>query len=170
MMNENVEKLRERAKSILDNNKIIVFSNEKEIMEILNSIANLEDETDLEIKTKTLECIEEYIKVKDKLIIANADYNYFKELAENLRSQKIRIEDTTAFSDPVFKINVKGDEEFVTRKGAEKYMDANSTKYKDIKNNDAQDAEDRRQNNIFEIKSNRNFEIARVLEIIKRYF
>lgn len=108
--------------------------------------------------------------------IQEKDFEYLKNIAEILRNQRVRIEDSVAFESPVFKVSIdENDSEkclyFVTREGAEKYIESNSTLLKHLPEpKENVSSEERRKSTLFNIETNKNLEIERIIEIIKRNF
>ena len=99
---------------------------------------------------------------------------YLKKIAEILRTQKIRIEDNVICGQPVFKILLgeSGEDEvyyFITRDEAKNFIETHSTmlKEKDIQidNND-----ERRKIDLMEVTINKNLELGKIIDIIKRNY
>lgn len=167
--------VRERAKQILGNANFQVCLGEGKLISILEDIKT--NGNDEEIVAKTLDNIENYLITKSKMIIQNNDYEYLKRIATALREQKVRIEESEPFCSPTFKVQI--DEEnkdknfsFITREGAENFVDANSTMLRHLpsKEKTTEESEERRKIKLFDIESNKNLEIERILEIIIRNF
>lgn len=149
-MNENNS---ERAKRILGEAKIDLFTNESKIIEILNKISEGENESS-ELEEKILDNIEDYLFTKEKMQVKKEDYKYLKNLSEKLSEQEVRRSDSA--NPPLFKIsnNEGKDIYFITRDGLDKYKECNKElKYK-----------------IVEIPESNSTELAHTLEIIKRIF
>jgi predicted transcriptional regulator len=133
-------------------------------------------ENEIETIEKTLEKIENYLFVKEKEWFQKIDFEYLKNIAEILRNQKVRIEDGVYVENPVFKVSVEGKDNyafyFLTREGANKFIKSNETMINDIyKENIKNTNEDeRRSEQLFNIEKNKNLELQRLLEIIKRNF
>lgn len=132
------------------------------------------EETEFEILDKTLKNIEKYFYTKMKMQIEVNDYEYLKKIAEILRTQKIRIEDNVICGQPVFKILLgeSGEDEvyyFITRDEAKNFIETHSTmlKEKDIQidNND-----ERRKIDLMEVTINKNLELGKIIDIIKRNY
>ena len=117
-----------------------------------------------------------YLKDKDDVKVK--DYEYLKNIAKMLRNQKVRIEDEEPFSSPIFKVSIEKDEDknftFITREGAKRYIDVNSTTLKHLPQKDDsidnEGKDEKRKINLFDVENNRNLEIERIIEIIKRNF
>ena len=132
------------------------------------------EETEFEILDKTLKNIEKYFYTKMKMQIEVNDYEYLKKIAEILRTQKIRIEDNVICGQPVFKILLgeSGEDEvyyFITWDEAKNFIETHSTmlKEKDIQidNND-----ERRKIDLMEVTINKNLELGKIIDIIKRNY
>ena len=174
----NIEDIKNKAKNILGNTKVITLVGEKEKIEILREIAEGDISIDkLEEINKKLEEIEKYLSEKQKEILKQKDFEYLKNIAEILRSQQIRVEDGVCLESPVFKVTVEGDEEndedtfyFLTKEGADKFMEANQTLpiHKDEVVDDKN--KERRTAKTFNVERNKNLELERLIEIIKRNF
>lgn len=179
-MENSVELLKDRAKRILGSVSFGIFIGEDKILRILQEIIdNNVQEDSVDLLSKTLDNIDNYLLTKKKMIIQNDDYEYLRNMAETLRNQKVRIGDQAPFSSPVFKVHIDKDDKeknfaFITREGAEKYIEYNSTTLNHLPAID-KDAEynedvDRRKYNLFDIENNTNLEIEKIIEIIKRNY
>ena len=172
-MNERIKKIKEIAQNIINGVSIYTASGDSEYMQFLVDIEKKDiNDNEIEIVERIVNNLGEYFKVKEKMLLIQDDYNYLKEIAQLLREQNVRVEDAITFGNPIFKIHTNNEEEFVTRKGAEQYIEANSIKFDNlesqIENN--KDTQDRRKNNIYDVKTNNNLQIAKILDIIKRNF
>ena len=157
MPNKLISEIKEKANKILNDNKISMYANEKEIVEKLNKILyeNIENE-DYELLNKTLDNIDTYMKTKEKMELTKQDYNYLGSLAKALKEQTIRKTDGILYI-PLFKIkNIDGEETyFLTRESAKKYIEMNNNWV---------------MSDIIEIEESDNTDLAKVIEIIKRNF
>jgi len=175
-----VEFLKDKAKTILGSVNFGIFLNEEDILKSLQRIIDekiYDDE--LDILSRTLNNIDEYLIIKKKLILPKEDNEYLTRIAESLRNQKVRIEDQAPFSSPIFKISIdENDKEknfsFITREGAARYIEYNKSLLKHLPIKDEKieysEGSDRRQNDYIHVEGNRNLEIERIIEIIKRNF
>ena len=179
-MDNNVELLKEKAKKLLGSVSFGIFNGEDEILKILQEIIdNNVQENSVDLLSRTLDNINNYLLTKKKMIIQNDDYEYLRNIAELLRNQKVRINDQAPFSSPIFKVNINEHDKaknfaFITREGAEKYIEYNSTILNHLPPID-KDAEynedvDRRKNHLFDIENNTNLEIEKIIDIIKRNY
>ncbi len=101
------------------------------------------------------------------------DYEYLKKIVEILRNQKIRIEDDVVLGQPVFKIILEDDEVvyFITRDEAKVFIEAHSTFIKKIIDTKYDEHnEERRKSNLMEVTINKNFEVNKIIDIIKRNY
>ena len=153
-MKDEIEKVKNRADSIIGNKKIVTLINEADLLTKINDIANNVDETNYYIYDKTLDAIENYLIEKEKLETQKEDMTFLKNLAKELREQQVRITDQS--NPPLFVISTElgNDIYFLTRKALEDYSNFN------IKDN----------KKVVEIPSNRSVELSKLLDIIKRNF
>lgn len=153
-MKDEIEKVKNRADSIIGNKKIVTLINEADLITKINDIANNVDETNYYIYDKTLDAIENYLIEKEKLETQKEDMTFLKNLAKELREQQVRITDQS--NPPLFIISTAlgNDIYFLTRKALEDYSNFN------IKDN----------KKVVEIPSNRSVELSKLLDIIKRNF
>ena len=153
-MKDEIEKVKNRADSIIGNKKIVTLINEADLITKINDIANNVDETSYYIYDKTLDAIENYLIEKEKLETQKEDMTFLKNLAKELREQQVRITDQS--NPPLFVISTElgNDIYFLTRKALEDYSNFN------IKDN----------KKVVEIPSNRSVELSKLLDIIKRNF
>lgn len=153
-MKDEIEKVKNRADSIIGNKKIVTLINEADLITKINDIANNVDETNYYIYDKTLDAIENYLIEKEKLETQKEDMTFLKNLAKELREQQVRITDQS--NPPLFVISTElgNDSYFLTRKALEDYSNFN------IKDN----------KKVVEIPSNRSVELSKLLDIIKRNF
>ena len=175
MKEKQILELKKRAKEILANIQIDTANNDLELIAFLQEIKEGKiEETEFEILDKTLKNIEKYFYTKMKMQIEVNDYEYLKKIAEILRTQKIRIEDNVICGQPVFKILLgeSGEDEvyyFITRDEAKNFIETHSTmlKEKDIQidNND-----ERRKIDLMEVTINKNLELGKIIDIIKRNY
>ena len=153
-MKDEIEKVKNRADSIIGNKKIVTLINEADLITKINDIANNVDETNYYIYDKTLDAIENYLIEKEKLETQKEDMTFLKNLAKELREQQVRITDQS--NPPLFVISTElgNDIYFLTRKALEDYSNFN------IKDN----------KKVVEIPSNRSVELSKLLDITKRNF
>lgn len=153
-MKDEIEKVKNRADSIIGNKKIVTLINEADLITKINDIANNVDKTNYYIYDKTLDAIENYLIEKEKLETQKEDMTFLKNLAKELREQQVRITDQS--NPPLFVISTElgNDIYFLTRKALEDYSNFN------IKDN----------KKVVEIPSNRSVELSKLLDIIKRNF
>ena len=174
----NIEEVKNKARYILGNTKFITLIGEENKVNTLRKIIE-EDikQEEIDDLNKILDDMEVYFLNKQKEILKQKDFEYLKNIAEILRSQKVRIDDGVYLENPVFKVTVEGDEEnaedtfyFLTKEGADKFMEVNQTlpiHKDDITNTDANE---RRTEKRFNVERNKNLELERLIEIIKRNF
>ena len=153
-MKDEIEKVKNRADSIIGNKKIVTLINEADLITKINDIANNVDETNYYIYDKTLDAIENYLIEKEKLETQKEDMTFLKNLAKELREQQVRITDQS--NPPLFVISTElgNDIYFLTRKALEDYCNFN------IKDN----------KKVVVIPRNRSVELSKLLDIIKRNF
>lgn len=174
MEEKRILELKGKAKNILNNIQIDTSSGDTKLIIMLQEIEQKDIKNDeLELLERTVNNIENYFYVKRKMQIKVNDYEYLKEIAEILRNQKIRIEDNVILGQPVFKIILGEDEAvyFITRDEAKKFIETHSTFIKkviDIKQDEHY--EERRKSNLMEVIINKNFEINKILDVIKRNY
>lgn len=173
----NVEELKNKAKTLLGNMKIITFVGEREKMEFLiNIIQNDIAEDDLENLSKKFEEIAEYLTYKENTLIKEKDFEFLSNIAEILRNQRVRVDDGVYLENPVFKVTIDDEKEnqtfyFLTKDGANKFIEANRIKTKDLLEETLDNAdEERRKEKTFNVERNQNLELSRLLDIIKRNF
>lgn len=173
----NVEELKNKAKTLLGNMKIITFVGEREKMEFLiNIIQNDIAEDDLENLSKKFEEIAEYLTYKENTLIKEKDFEFLSNIAEILRNQRVRVDDGVYLENPVFKVTIDDEKEnqifyFLTKDGANKFIEANRIKTKDLPEETLDNAdEERRKEKTFNVERNQNLELSRLLDIIKRNF
>lgn len=174
MEEKRILNLKEQTKSILKNIQIDVSSGDMELIKILQEIEqkNIKDD-EIDLLERTVSNIEKYFYAKRKMQIEINDYEYLKEIAKILRSQKIRIEDNIICGQPVFKI-ILGENEtyyFITRSGAKDFIETHSTFFKEnTEKKEKIHENDRRKDKLLEVTTNKNLEISKILEIIKRNY
>lgn len=101
-MGQKIEIIKEYAKKILSKISINETVGESKIIKFLQDIENR--------------------NIKE-------DYNFLKITAERLRTQKIRIKDEVIMGQPIFEVEMSDNksEEFITKEGAQNFIDANTT-------------------------------------------
>ena len=153
-MENKIIEIKKRTEKILKENSIITLSGEKEILKKVKEIAD-SDVDNIELKAKTLDDIERYLYVKEKMNFAGKDFEFLKELSESLREQEVRENDLGTPPLFILKNTASGkDEYFLTRKALKKYI---TTRKKGEKR-------------IVEVSSNDSLELAHLIEVIKRNF
>ena len=156
MNQERIAKVKERANKILGENSVQTLKNEEKIISTLSEMIN-DEIKDIDTAENILDIIEKYLNEKHKRIVSEEDYNFLKELSENLREQKIRRNDDVLLKNPLFKITTEEDEYyFLTRKNAHQFIEANKSR---IKNSE-----------VIKIQENENLELEKLIDIIKRNF
>lgn len=150
-MENKIDAIRERATNLLGNYSIAVFTDEVEILKILNELKEKEI-IEVEHENKTLDYIERYLSAKEKMLISEKDLDFLKKLAKELREQEVRKTDSS--NPPLFKItnSIGEDMYYLTRTALKEYTN-NSKNDKTI-----------------EIPSSNSIELAELIEIIKRNF
>lgn len=178
-MENNIINLKDRAKRILGNYHFGIFVGSEVILKTLQEIIDNEiQEFEIEILSKTLDNIENHLLIKEQFVLQDEDLSFLRNIARELRNQKVRIEDQAAFSSPIFKVHIdEKDKEknfsFITRNGAKKYIEYNSTLLTHLPSTDNKvenEKTDRRENTLFDVENNTNLEIERIIDIIKRNF
>jgi len=172
--------LKNEATKLLGNYSFGIFVGDEKILKTLQEIIDNEiKEHEIEIHSKTLYNIENYLFTKSKFVIQNNDLEYLNNIANELRNQKVRINEQAPFSSPIFKVHIdEKDKEqnfsFITKEGAKKYIEYNSTMLKHLQhhenNTDENIDTDRRKKDLFDVENNKNLEMEHILEIIKRNF
>lgn len=150
-MENKIDAIRERATNLLGNYSIAIFTDEVEILKILNELKEKEI-IEVEHENKTLDYIERYLSAKEKMLISEKDLDFLKKLAKELREQEVRKTDSS--NPPLFKItnSIGEDMYYLTRTALKEYTN-NSKNDKTI-----------------EIPSSNSIELAELIEIIKRNF
>ena len=157
MKSKSLKELKEKANEILNNNKIAIYTDEEEIINKINEILNEDDENiDCELLNKTLDNIDIYMKIKEKMTLGEQDYTFLKNLSEDFKEQSIRKTDGVLYI-PLFKIrSLDGEEKyFLTRKSAKEYIKMHKSWV---------------MSDIIEIEESDNTDLTEVIEIIKRNF
>lgn len=174
-MGQKIEIIKEYAKKILSEISINETVGESKIIKFLQDIENRNiKEDEIEILERTIENIKMFFYTKKLMKCAEEDYNFLKITAERLRTQKIRIKDEVIMGQPIFEVEMSDNksEEFITKEGAQNFIDANTTitKCSDIvKSNEDNDLE-RRKKEIFNVNTNKNLELERLIEVIIRNY
>lgn len=172
--------LKNEAAKLLGNYSFGIFVGDEKILKTLQEIIDNEiEDYEIEILLKTLYNLEKYLFTKSKFVIQNNDLEYLNNIANELRNQQVRINEQVPFSSPIFKVQIdEKDKEqnfsFITKEGAKKYIEYNSTILKHLQhtenNNDEDKSTDRRKKDLFDVENNKNLEMEHILEIIKRNF
>ncbi len=154
---DKLEEIKLRAKKIIGNSSLNIMKNEKELLEQLNELLQINIENvDINLLEKTLNNIEVYIKTKEKMFIAKEDYEYLVEISKSLKEQSVRRTDGILYVS-IFKVLGKDKSEqcFLIRNHAEKYKKIYGNKF---------------DNKIVKIEGTNNSDLIKLLEIIKRNF
>lgn len=166
--------LKKKANDILANLNISTITDEVKTITFLQKLKQREiEDNEEEILEKTLNNIEIYLHTKKMMQIETDDYNYLKEIAEILRKQNVRIKDGILYGEPVFEIKLDDGDVyyFITREGAKKFAETHSTMIERKNENDEDIIKDeRRKDNLMDVTINKNLEIGRIIEIIKRNY
>jgi len=172
--------LKDKATRLLGNYNFGIFVGDEKLLTTLQEIIDNEiPEHEIEILSKTLHNLENYLFTKSKFIIQKNDLEYLNNIANELRNQHVRINEQVPFSSPIFKVHIdeKNKEQnfsFITKEGAKKYIEYNSTLLKHLNqpddNTDLNSSSDRRKKDLFDVENNTNLEMEHILEIIKRNF
>lgn len=146
--------LKKTAERILKEYSIMELS-EKGLIEKLIKIED--GETNTEYAEKTLKYLEDYLKIKEKMRVAEKDMKYFENLAESLRKQEINGMNTRKTT--LFKLKIYDMEYmyFISRDAMYDYIKRNNITVKGI-------------DDIIEIPSNKSIELENLLEAIMRNF
>lgn len=174
MNKEKILELKEKTNGILSNLNISTIADESKVVTFLQELKQREIEDDeVEILEKILNNIEIYLHTKKMMQIETNDYDYLKEIAEILRKQNVRIKDGILYGEPVFEIKLDDGDVyyFITREGAKKFAETHSTMI-ERKNENVEDIikDERRKDNLMDVTINKNLEIGRIIEIIKRNY
>jgi len=168
----NIEEVKNKAKNVFDKIRIETGKNDIKKQEILADIMEKEiKEENIEIILEIIDYIEKYFYVKKEFDIIDEDAECLHNIAEKLRNQKVRIEEKSAFESPVFNITLNGyKHDFLTRDAAKKYTEFNSNILNESQETETKEDEERRKSRLFNVSSNKNPEIERILDIIIRNF
>ena len=174
----NVEELKNKARELLGNIKVMTFIGEAEKIKFLtNIVENDISGEDINALNKKLDETSEYLTDKQTKLLKEKDFEFLKNIAEILRNQKVRIEDGVYLENPVFKVTIddeKGKQTFyfLTKEGADKFIEANKTLAKDLHTEEVNvfEEDERRKEKMFNVERNQNLELERLIEIIKRNF
>lgn len=174
MGEKRIAEIKEKVGSILKNIQIDTSIGDAKLIKILQEIEQKEIKTDeIDLINRTITDIQNYFYAKQQMEIKVKDYEYLKSIAEILRNQKIRIEDNVICDEPVFKVILGEDEVyyFITREGAKSFAETHSTQIQNIKD-DIKDnnSKERRMENLMGVTTNKNLEIGKIIEIIKRNY
>ena len=102
-----VEELKNKTRKILGGTKFITLVGEKERVNFLMELIEKElAEDKVEELNQKLDEISKYLEEKQERMIKEKDFEYLKNLAEILISQKVRIEDGVCIESPVFKVTI----------------------------------------------------------------
>lgn len=174
MEEEKSVELKEKVEKILKNVQIDTTVGETKLIEILQEIKEREiKDEEIDLIEKTITNIQNYFYAKQQMEVKVNDYEYLKNIAEILRNQKIRIEDNVVCGQPVFKVILGEDEVyyFITREGAKIFVETHSTQLKEVKKDrNNENSGERRKKDLTEVTINKNLEIGKIIEIIKRNY
>lgn len=174
MEEEKSVELKEKVEKILKNVQIDTTVGETKLIEILQEIKEREiKDEEIDLIEKTITNIQNYFYAKQQMEVKVNDYEYLKNIAEILRNQKIRIEDNVVCGQPVFKVILGEDEVyyFITREGAKIFAETHSTQLKEVKKDrNNENSGERRKKDLTEVTINKNLEIGKIIEIIKRNY
>ena len=161
-----VEELKNKTRKILGETKFITLVGEKERVTFLMEIIEKEIVEDkVEELNEKLDEISKYLIEKQERMVKEKDFEYLKNLAE--------------IFDPIVDFyrmrheeNGKNSFYFLTKEGADKFIEYNSfmTKNLHTEKTDNSTEDDRRKEAIFNVEKNKNLELERLIEIIKRNF
>ena len=174
----NVEELKNKAREILGNTKVMTFIGEAERIKFLtNIVENDISGEDINALNEKLNETAEYLTDKQTKLLKEKDFEFLKNIAEILRNQRVRIEDGVCLENPVFKVTIddeKGKQTFyfLTKEGADRFIEANKILAKDLHTEEVNSSagDERRKERIFNVERNQNLELERLIEIIKRNF
>jgi len=144
------EKKSNPINKILENYSMETLQDEKEIFEIIEKISN---EPNSSYNEKIINNIDNYLKTKEKMKIANNDLEFLTNIANALRNQEVRMTDINY--PPLFKITnpIGEDVYFLTRDALAKYKEYNKSC-----------------GNVIDVPSSNSMELSTLIEIIKRNF
>lgn len=174
----NVEELKNKARELLGNTKVMTFIGEAERIKFLtNIVENDISGEDINALNEKLNETAEYLTDKQTKLLKEKDFEFLKNIAEILRNQRVRIEDGVCLENPVFKVTIddaKGKQVFyfLTKEGADRFIEANKILAKDLYTEEVNSSagDERRKERIFNVERNQNLELERLIEIIKRNF
>ena len=174
----NVEELKNKARELLGNTKVMTFIGEAEKIKFLtNIVENDISGEDINALNEKLNETAEYLTDKQTKLLKEKDFEFLKNIAEILRNQRVRIEDGVCLENPVFKVTIddeKGKQTFyfLTKEGADRFIEANKILAKDLHTEEVNSSagDERRKERIFNVERNQNLELERLIEIIKRNF
>lgn len=143
-------KSKEKLNKILGKYSMETLKDEKEIFEIIKKISK---EPNNDYDEKIIENIDNYLKTKEKMQVANKDIEFLNIIAKSLREQEVRITDDSY--PPLFKTTNSIGEEiyFLTREALERYRECNKECSK-----------------VIEVPSSNSTELSNLIDIIKRNF
>lgn len=174
----NIEELKNKARELLGNTKVMTFIGEAERIKFLtNIVENDISGEDINALNEKLNETAEYLTDKQTKLLKEKDFEFLKNIAEILRNQRVRIEDGVCLENPVFKVTIddeKGKQTFyfLTKEGADRFIEANKILAKDLHTEEVNSSagDERRKERIFNVERNQNLELERLIEIIKRNF
>lgn len=174
-MEERIRNLKNESKKVLREIVINTAIGDNEMIKFLKDIENRNiKEDEIEILERTIENIKMFFYTKKLMKCAEEDYNFLKITAERLRTQKIRIKDEVIMGQPIFEVEMSDNksEEFITKEGAQNFIDANTTitKCSDIVILNEDNDLERRKKEIFNVNTNKNLELERLIEVIIRNY
>lgn len=174
----NVEELKNKARELLGNTKVMTFIGEAERIKFLtNIVENDISGEDINALNEKLNETAEYLTDKQTKLLKEKDFEFLKNIAEILRNQRVRIEDGVCLENPVFKVTIDDEKGkqifyFLTKEGADRFIEANKILAKDLHTEEVNSSagDERRKEKIFNVERNQNLELERLIEIIKRNF
>ena len=173
-----VEEFKNKVRNLLGKLKVMTIVGEKEKIDFLTEIIEKNiDEKSIDELNEKFEKYATELLIKQDNLIKEDDFEYLKNIAEILRNQKIRIEDGVYLENPVFKVTIDDVKEkcifyFLTKDGAEEFIDNNKILTQNLHTDKINTAleNERRKEKIFKVEKNKNLELEKLIEIIKRNF
>ena len=150
-MTKEFEELKEETEKMLRQFPVNMLEEEKEFFEPIDRLFLDDNLVDIDNAKKFIKTLEDYLKLKEKMLVEQKDFGYLKKFAKKLRSQNNEKIDSN--NPPIFTIKNEIGENmyYLTRESAEEYCTIHT------------DAE-------IEIIHTNSFEIAKLLDILKRNF
>lgn len=150
-MKKEFEELKEYSEKMLRSFSVNMLAEEKPFLELIDRLFVDDSLVDIDNAKKVIQTIEEYLKIKEKMLVEQGDFKFLKKFAEKLRKQKTRKIDID--NPPLFTIKNEIGENmyYLTRESAEEYCAVHT-------------------NAEIEMIHTNSFEIAKLLDILKRNF